>query len=88
MAELGFVNRLAESGGALAAAKELALKVAENAPLALAATKKVIVESADWTTEEAWKKQQEITLPVFTSKDAQEGPAAFAEKRKPNWKGE
>ena len=58
------------------------------APLALAATKKVIVESADWSSAEAWKKQQDITLPVFMSKDAQEGPAAFAEKRKPNWKGE
>ncbi|WP_433476577.1 crotonase/enoyl-CoA hydratase family protein [Spirillospora sp. CA-142024] len=88
MAELGFVNRLTEPGGALAAAKELALKVAENAPLALAATKKIIVESADWTSAEAWKEQQDITLPVFMSKDAQEGPAAFAEKRKPNWKGE
>lgn len=88
MAELGFVNRLTEPGGALAAAKELALKVGENAPLALAATKKVIVESPDWSHAETWQKQQEITLPVFTSKDAQEGPAAFAEKRKPNWKGE
>jgi enoyl-CoA hydratase len=88
MAELGFVNRLTEPGQALAGAKELAAKVAENAPLALAATKKIIVESPDWSVEEAWKKQQEITLPVFTSKDAQEGPAAFAEKRKPVWKGE
>ena len=88
MAELGFVNRLTEPGGALAAAKELAHKVAENAPLALAATKKIIVESADWTSEEAWTKQGEIALPVFISKDAQEGPAAFAEKRKPNWTGE
>ena len=88
MAELGFVNRLTEPGGALAAAKELALKVGENAPLALAATKKIIVESPDWSDAETWQKQQEITLPVFTSKDAQEGPAAFAEKRKPNWKGE
>ncbi|XVQ11507.1 crotonase/enoyl-CoA hydratase family protein [Spirillospora sp. CA-255316] len=88
MAELGFVNRLTEPGQALAAAKELALKVAENAPLALAATKKIIVESPDWDAAEAWKKQGEITLPVFTSKDAQEGPAAFAEKRKPVWKGE
>ncbi|WP_433332612.1 crotonase/enoyl-CoA hydratase family protein [Spirillospora sp. CA-294931] len=88
MAELGLVNRLAEPGQALAAAKELALKVAENAPLALAATKKVIVESADWSAEEMWKKQQEIILPVFGSKDAMEGPAAFAEKRKPVWKGE
>ncbi|MBE1533283.1 crotonase/enoyl-CoA hydratase family protein [Actinomadura algeriensis] len=88
MAELGFVNRLTEPGGALAAAKELAAKVGENAPLALAATKKIIVESPDWSDAETWHKQQEITLPVFTSKDAQEGPAAFAEKRKPNWKGE
>ncbi|QXJ23915.1 crotonase/enoyl-CoA hydratase family protein [Actinomadura graeca] len=88
MAELGFVNRLTDAGGALAAAKELALRVAENAPLALAATKKIIVESADWTPEEAWRRQGEITLPVFTSKDAQEGSAAFAEKRKPNWTGE
>ncbi|WP_242909152.1 crotonase/enoyl-CoA hydratase family protein [Actinomadura terrae] len=88
MAELGFVNRLAEPGGALDTAKELALRVAENAPLALAATKRVIVESADWTAEEAWAKQGEVVLPVYASKDAQEGPAAFAEKRKPVWKGE
>ncbi|MCP2343685.1 crotonase/enoyl-CoA hydratase family protein [Actinomadura rupiterrae] len=88
MAGYGFVNRLTADGGALAAAKELALKVAENAPLALAATKKVIVESADWSADEAWKKQSDIVIPVFGSKDAQEGPAAFAEKRKPVWTGE
>ncbi|GLZ07365.1 enoyl CoA dehydratase/isomerase [Actinomadura sp. NBRC 104412] len=88
MAQLGLVNRLTEPGEALAGARELALQVAENAPLALAATKKIIVESADWDSTEMWRKQSEITLPVFTSKDAQEGPAAFAEKRKPVWKGE
>ncbi|TMQ91113.1 crotonase/enoyl-CoA hydratase family protein [Actinomadura soli] len=88
MAEVGLVNRLTEPGGALAAAKELALRIAENAPLALTATKKVVNGSGDWTSEEMWQKQQEITLPVFVSKDAQEGPAAFAEKRKPNWTGE
>ncbi|REE96618.1 crotonase/enoyl-CoA hydratase family protein [Thermomonospora umbrina] len=88
MAELGFVNRLAENGGALAAAKELALKIAENAPLALAATKKIIVESPEWAADEVWAKQGEIVGPVFGSKDAMEGPAAFAEKRKPVWQGE
>ncbi|WUH98199.1 crotonase/enoyl-CoA hydratase family protein [Spirillospora sp. NBC_00431] len=88
MAEVGLVNRVTEPGGALAAAKELALRIAENAPLALAATKKVVNGSGDWTSEEMWRRQQEITLPVFMSKDAQEGPAAFAEKRKPNWSGE
>jgi enoyl-CoA hydratase len=88
MAELGLVNRLTEPGEALAAAKELALKIAENAPLALAATKRVIVESADWSRDEAFAKQGEIINPVFVSKDAAEGAAAFAEKRKPVWKGE
>src|SRR5712664_4014802 len=45
MSELGFINRLAEPGSALTVAKELAAKIAENAPLALAATKKIIVGS-------------------------------------------
>lgn len=88
MAELGLVNRLTEPGEALAAAKELALKIAENGPLALLATKRVIVESADWSSDEAFEKQGEIINPVFGSKDAAEGATAFAEKRKPVWKGE
>ena len=85
--EVGFVNRVTE-GAALDAAIELATTVAANGPLALKATKKIINESYDWTSEEAWKKQAEITGPVFTSKDAQEGSLAFAQKRKPDWKGE
>jgi enoyl-CoA hydratase len=88
MSELGLVNRLVEPGQALEAARELAAKVAENAPLALAATKRVIVESPDWTSEEQFARQGEIINPVFVSKDAMEGAAAFAEKRKPAWTGE
>ncbi|GAA2728763.1 crotonase/enoyl-CoA hydratase family protein [Actinocorallia aurantiaca] len=88
LAAYGLINRIAEPGKALEAAKELAAKIAENAPLALAATKKIVVESASWAPEEMWAKQNEISGPVFVSKDAQEGPAAFAQKRKPNWSGE
>jgi enoyl-CoA hydratase len=88
MAELGFINRLAEPGSALAVAKELAAKIAENAPLALAATKKIIVGATEWPTDELWDRQNAIIGPVFVSKDAQEGPAAFAQKRKPVWTGE
>lgn len=88
LAELGLVNRIAEPGEALATARELAAKIAENAPLALAATKRVIVESPDWDSAEQFAKQGEIINPVFGSKDAVEGAAAFAEKRRPSWSGE
>jgi enoyl-CoA hydratase len=88
MSELGFINRLAQPGEALAEAKILAAKIAENAPLALAATKKIIVGSTQWPADELWDRQNAIMGPVFGSKDAQEGPAAFAQKRKPIWTGE
>ncbi len=88
LAAAGLVNKLVPAGEALAAAKELAAKVALGGPLALAATKRVIVESADWSAAEAFGRQGEIITPVFGSKDAMEGAMAFAEKRPPVWRGE
>jgi enoyl-CoA hydratase len=85
-AELGIVNRLAEPGAALAAARELAAAIVANGPLATAASKRIIVESADWPEAEAWDRQREISGPVFTSEDAREGATAFAEKRPPVWR--
>jgi enoyl-CoA hydratase len=85
--ELGLVNRLADDGGALEGALELARTIAANGPLALAATKKVMQERHGWPEEEFWQRQGEITGPVFTSEDAREGATAFAEKRAPEWKG-
>jgi enoyl-CoA hydratase len=66
----------------------VAAEVAANAPLALAATKRIIVESANWPAEEAFARQGAISGPVFTTADAREGAAAFAEKRPPVWRGE
>lgn len=83
----GLVNRLVAKGTALDAAIELAKRVTANGPLALIASKKIVVESADWSADEMWKKQAEIIAPVFTSSDAREGAAAFAEKRAPVWQG-
>ena len=60
-------------GRRCAAAKELAARVALGAPLALAASKRVIVESADWPASEAFARQAEIIRPIFGSKDAMEG---------------
>ena len=83
----GLINRLTEPGAALDAAIELANAVAANGPLSLITSKRVATESVDWTREEMFDRQAEITNPVFASQDAREGASAFAEKRKPVWKG-
>ncbi|OBG96823.1 enoyl-CoA hydratase [Mycobacterium sp. E136] len=85
--DLGMVNVLAEPGQALEAAIAFAEKITANGPLAVAATKRIIVESRDWNSQEMWKKQVEIFGPVFMSNDAKEGAIAFAEKRAPKWTG-
>jgi enoyl-CoA hydratase len=84
----GLVNRLVAPGLAVAEARTLGARIAQNAPLALAATKRVVVESRDWPAAEAFARQGEIIQPVFTSADAMEGAAAFAEKRAPVWRGQ
>ncbi|MGH2873046.1 MAG: crotonase/enoyl-CoA hydratase family protein [Solirubrobacteraceae bacterium] len=84
---LGVVNRLAEPGGALEAALELAAAIAVNGPLALAATKRILTASVDWPESEFFARQDEISRPVYQSADAREGSLAFAEKRAPVWTG-
>jgi enoyl-CoA hydratase len=88
LAEAGLVSQVTPAGGALAGATELAQRVARGAPLAVAATRRVIAAQADWDSAEAFARQSEIISPVFVSSDAMEGAAAFAEKRPPAWRGE
>lgn len=85
--ELGLVNVLAEPGQALDAAIDLAEKITANGPLAVAATKRIIVESRGWSPDDIWREQNRILAPVLASNDAREGAMAFAEKRPPKWTG-
>jgi enoyl-CoA hydratase len=85
--EFGLVNRLVEPGSAVEGALELAASLAKNGPLALIATKQILQEQFDWSSEEMWDRQGAISGPVFASEDAREGSAAFKEKRDPVWKG-
>ena len=85
--EIGIVNRLAEPGGALEAARALAAEIAANGPLALAASKRIVSAAVDWSEAEAWERQAPIAGPVSASEDAREGATAFAEKRPPVWRG-
>ncbi|MFC9458522.1 crotonase/enoyl-CoA hydratase family protein [Streptomyces sp. NPDC056983] len=83
----GLVNRVAEKGGALEGALDLARSIAANGPLAVRATKQIVAEAPTWAADEAWPRMREIVAPVFASDDAKEGPRAFAEKRAPRWTG-
>jgi enoyl-CoA hydratase/carnithine racemase len=85
--ELGLVNRVAEPGGAVEVALELAAAIAKNGPLALDATKATLHQQFDWSDEEFWQRQGELAEPVMRSEDAREGAMAFSEKREPVWQG-
>lgn len=87
-AAVGLVNRLVPAGQAITAALELARAIAGNAPLAVAASKRIVAESGTWPTESMFTRQAPVADPVVNSKDAQEGARAFAEKRAPVWRGE
>jgi enoyl-CoA hydratase len=86
-AALGLVNRLVPDGGALEGALRFAEVIAANGPLAVAVTKQIAREQADWTLSAGWQRQAELYKPVFDSQDAREGAAAFAGKRAPVWRG-
>jgi enoyl-CoA hydratase len=86
-AAVGLVSRLTAPGDALEEALALAGRIAANGPLAVVASKRVLVEAPGWPHDELWERQDAIDTPVFRSEDAREGATAFAEKRPPVWRG-
>lgn len=83
----GLVIETTEPGGAVEAAVALGEKIAKNAPLGVAASKRIVRESWGMTDAEYWPYQNVIMADIFASEDAKEGATAFAEKRDPNWQG-
>ena len=84
--QLGLINRIAD-GDALDGALALAATISANGPLAVQVSKQIISEYRTWPMDQRWAKQGALMGPVFTSADARDGAAAFAERRKPNWTG-
>lgn len=84
---MGLVNRVVPAAALMDEALALAGVIADNAPLAVRWSKRVMVRGAGVSEEEGWKLNAEAVGAVFSSADAMEGPVAFAEKRKPNWQG-
>ena len=65
----------------------LAERIAGNAPLSVAAAKRTAYLSRESSMADAWAEAERIWEPVYRSADAQEGPAAFRDKRPPVWTG-
>lgn len=87
LAAFGLINQVVPDGSAVNSAIMLAVRIAANAPLALAATKQIVVQSRDWWVRDSFVNQELMIGPVFASDDAREGSRAFVEKRLPVWAG-
>jgi enoyl-CoA hydratase len=84
---LGLVNRVVPREQVLDEALALAERVAENAPIAVRNSLRMVREAGDLSEQDAWSRSRELAAEVASTKDAIEGATAFAEKRKPNWTG-
>ncbi len=86
--EIGLVNRLAEPEALMDAAIALAKEVLEGAPMSVAAGRESVMLATEMGRSAALDAAWAAHEAAYNSQDAQEGPRAFAEKRKPVWRGE
>ncbi|MET0589239.1 MAG: enoyl-CoA hydratase-related protein [Novosphingobium sp.] len=85
--EVGLVNRVAEPEVLMDTAIELAKEILEGAPLSVKAARETVMLATEMGRAAALQAARAAHEPTYNSEDAQEGPRAFAEKRKPEWKG-
>lgn len=83
----GLVNQVVPAEEVLAAARVLADRVAVNAPLAVQASRQVLLAAFDEEEPELRAMSKRAFAHVMQTEDAQEGPRSFIEKRSPVWKG-
>jgi enoyl-CoA hydratase len=84
---IGLIGHVVPDGTALTKALELASLVNANGPVAVRAILRTIRDTEGLHEEEAFKLDSQYGIEVFASEDAKEGPRAFSEKRKPEFRG-
>jgi enoyl-CoA hydratase/carnithine racemase len=85
--ELGLVNTVVPADDLAKTAQDLAERIAANAPLSVRAAKQTVRLIAEHPLRQAFDEAERLWDPVYRSLDAQEGPAAFRDRRPPRWKG-
>jgi enoyl-CoA hydratase/carnithine racemase len=85
--QVGLVNEVVPAAELVEVTQALAERIAANAPLSVRAAKRTVRLIAERPLAEAYDEAERIWEPVYMSEDAQEGPAAFQDKRAPRWQG-
>jgi enoyl-CoA hydratase/carnithine racemase len=85
--EIGLINAVVPASNLMSAGQAIATQIAANAPLTVAAGKKMVTAVMQKLLSDFQPDSNEIWRPIYLSEDAQEGPLAFSEKRPPHWLG-
>src|SRR5580700_5618242 len=83
---IGLIGYVVPDGQALSKALEIAASIAANGPVAVRAILRVIRETEGMAEDEAFALEARLGMDVFASEDAREGPRAFLEKRRPEFR--
>jgi enoyl-CoA hydratase len=85
--QYGLINRVVPRERLMPEAISMAERLCENGPIALRLAKEVALRSRGLPREMGYLLEHELGTKAFSTEDAKEGPKAFFEKRKPNFRG-
>jgi enoyl-CoA hydratase len=84
---IGFINKIVPADQLITSAEAIAHRIVKNGPLAVKAIKESVIRTTGMPLEKGLILEKELAAPIYSSKDAKEGPRAFKEKREPKYIG-